>query len=320
MDLEQRIDIVVDRIQEIVENYKQKAVYALFSGGDDSLVMAYLASHHPLFKGVIFANTLTGDKETVEYVRKTSKTMGWNYYETKPDIHNRYPAILATRGVPNPQMHAEVFGRLKGKPWDKMRTQLARKNKCKRTEILFVTGIRKAESTKRMQTVTLEKVYLNKNGSLRSVWGAPICDLQRSDLEDVFAQAKDLSRNMHAYKFGASRECGCKATEGTQDPILEKQFYPLYYERRRLQYKLAQIAYELQEFEVENGFIDRDEATIPTLGIRDINKPLQKELFEYRYEGDTVDGTPFLCVGCENKAGEDIDKELWVTKQHKISA
>ena len=309
-----RIATVVARIEEMVIKHNIKAVYACFSGGDDSAVMAWLSSHHPLFKGVIFANTLTGDKETIDYVRQTCKTQGWELHEVKPTVKDRYPALLASRGVPTPPMHPTVFGDLKGKPMEKKRSELAKKHKCKTSQIMYVTGVRRAESRKRMETVQLETVMMaGKNKDrVRSVWAAPIFDYLRSDLEAVF-ETGVITRNQHAYKFGASRECGCKATEGRQDPIVEKQHFPVYWERRKLQYELARAAYALQQFELEHGLIDPVDATIPEYGAPTLDKHRQLELFPYRYD-DEVEGVPFLCVGCESKLGEDIDAILFAQK------
>lgn len=303
--LEQAKAQVHARITEIFDTYPNlKVAYALFSGGDDSTVLAWLAMQHPRVKGVIFANTLTGDKETVQYVRETAKAQGWEYHETKPAVSDRLPAMIAARGIMGPAMHPIAFNNLKGKPWDKLRGKLATQHKCARKDVLFLTGVRRQESTKRARTVNLIKMYESKTGKLKSVWGAPLYDWTREDLERFFGLDK-LPRNMHAYAFGASRECGCKTAEGVQDAIIEQQKFPVYWERRKLQYELARAAYALQEFELEHGLIDPEDATIPRYGVPDADGMFQMELFDYRYESpDSVNGTPFVCVGCDNITGK----------------
>lgn len=312
--------ITVDRLGEMVKKYNIKAIYALFSGGDDSTITTHFTSYHPLFKGAIFANTLTGDKETIDYVRNTAKIMNWPLYEVKPQERDRYIPFIATFGIPTAAMHPVVFGNLKGKPLEAFAIQEAKRLGIKRKEILFVSGLRRAESQKRMRTVQMIKeVSKNKGKTLYSVWGAPIFDWQRSDLEDIFKTGA-IIRNWHAFKFGASRECGCKATEGNQDPILEKQHNPIAWERRKLQIELVQAAYRLQEFEVQNGLIDRQDATIPSYGIPSNIENQQMELFPYRYDSDNdeIDGVPYLCVACENQInGDDPDKEMLGRIQEK---
>lgn len=299
------------RINAILKDYPRlAAVYVMFSGGDDSTTLAWLASHHPMFKGVVFANTLTGDKETVTYVRETAQTQGWAYHETKPNMNERFPGLLATRGVMGPAMHPMVFGYLKGKPWDRKRTELAKLNGCRREDILFLTGVRREESEKRKREVNLIKEYRYKNGKLKSVWGSPLYDWTRGDLECFFDAGK-IERNPHAYAFGASRECGCKTAEGAQDLIIEMAKFPIYYQRRQLQYELARAAYRLQQFELEHDLIEPEDASIPDYAVPDEEGAFQPMLFDYRYEApDSVGSTPFVCIGCENPTGK-IDRKTF---------
>ena len=309
MELNERIAQAVDRIDDVVKEYDIKAVYALFSGGDDSTVTAYLASHHPLFAGCVFANTLTGDIETVRYVRETCAARGWPLEERKPHYLHRYPAFLATWGVPTPAMHPILFNNLKGKQFDKARVKLAKEHGCKSKEVLLVSGVRRGESTRRQRTVQPVTIMRDARKNVRSVWCALIYDYLRDDLEGVL-NAGVIQRNAHAQLFAASRECGCKATEGRQDAMIEEASFPVYWERRRLQYALAQAAYALQEFEVEHGLIDREDARIPAYGVRDRDTFHADEIDAGYFDAlppgespDSVDGVPFLCVGCENQAG-----------------
>ena len=66
---------------ELISNayfdHKIEEVWAMFSGGHDSLVNTHVTSKHPAFRGVLHIDTGTGIKETQDYVIETCKKFNW---------------------------------------------------------------------------------------------------------------------------------------------------------------------------------------------------------------------------------------------------
>ena len=86
-------------IDRIVEEHAPVAVFALFSGGHDSLVNTHLTAQHPRFAGVVHLNTGIGIEETREFVRETCQEWGWPLIERWPP-RVTYEQMCLERGMP----------------------------------------------------------------------------------------------------------------------------------------------------------------------------------------------------------------------------
>lgn len=64
-------------LNQAVEEHNPQAIYALFSGGHDSLCATAITAKHPAFTAAAFINTGTGIPRTVEFVRETCQKQGW---------------------------------------------------------------------------------------------------------------------------------------------------------------------------------------------------------------------------------------------------
>ena len=134
-------------IQEAVEQYNPSHVFGLFSGGHDSLCACHIASQHPRFDGCIHINTGIGVKETREFVRGICQQYGWPLKEYHPP--DSFEDIVTEHGFPGPGQHATMYIRLK----ERALRQIMREHGKRSRKILFVTGVRRQESVRRMGTI-----------------------------------------------------------------------------------------------------------------------------------------------------------------------
>ena len=182
-----------------VEAYRPVKVFALFSGGHDSLCSAHLASRSPRFDGCVHIDTGTGVEETRAFVRATCRGFGWPLFEYRPPVP--YEEIVLRWGFPGPAGHTLIYNRLK----ERCLRQLSREHKTKRSDlILLATGIRRQESRRRMGYV--EPVQ-RKDGR---VWVAPLLHWSNDD-KHASLETHSLPRNPVVEKLCMSGECLCGA-------------------------------------------------------------------------------------------------------------
>lgn len=150
---------------DAVKHYRPRAVVGLMSGGTDSHCATHLAASTLPVDFVAHINTQTGIRQTRDHVVKTCAENGWPLREytppmiasfggkrrpvtpTHPDARTAYEAYVYYWGFPGPRQHAMIYARLK----ERCVRQLVRECKRKpRDKILLVSGVRRAESKRRM--------------------------------------------------------------------------------------------------------------------------------------------------------------------------
>jgi predicted subunit of tRNA(5-methylaminomethyl-2-thiouridylate) methyltransferase len=150
--LEKKIQGALALIDQAVETYKpiaMFAMFAMFSGGHDSLTSTHIAARHPLFSGAAHMNTGIGIEQTRKFVRETCKQFGWPLREirAREDAGQDYEKEVLLHGFPGPGAHKIMYSKLKERPL----RMLIRETKQKwRDRVLLVTGIRSEESRIRM--------------------------------------------------------------------------------------------------------------------------------------------------------------------------
>jgi 3'-phosphoadenosine 5'-phosphosulfate sulfotransferase (PAPS reductase)/FAD synthetase len=154
MNMKPNIDDELSIISNAVKHYNLDSVFCLFSGGTDSLAATYVASHHPLFKGVIHLDTGIGIPDVQEYVIQVCKSQGWELKIYKAMEYRKrngelapqnYDDLVRRYGFPGPVNHKVMYSRLKEYPLQ----QANREIKSIFKSPAFVTGIRIAESARR---------------------------------------------------------------------------------------------------------------------------------------------------------------------------
>lgn len=215
-----------------IAEHRPSEVFALFSGGHDSLCASHLASQLPEFSGCVHVNTGIGVEETREFVRKTCKAYGWPLREMSPPpfaprVEKRkpgidyeslpaYEAIVLHHGFPGAYGHNLIYNRLK----ERCLRRLAREHKRGPSDrILLVTGVRKAESRRRMGYVE----PVQREGC--RVWCAPIANWTNHE-KDTYIAAHGLPRNRVTGILCMSGECLCGAFGSPGELDLIGRFFP----------------------------------------------------------------------------------------------
>lgn len=191
----------LDVISQAVEEHKPSHVFALFSGGHDSLASTHVAAQHPAFCAAVHINTGIGIEETREFVRETCKREGWPLLEYKAR-EGVYEQRCLRYGMPGGPQHEYVYHVLKSEQIQR----LIREHKTHRHDrIALVTGVRRQESTRRMK---LHPTPIRAEGV--KVWVHPNLDWSGLDVSR-YVDARGLRRNPVVDKLHRSGECLCGA-------------------------------------------------------------------------------------------------------------
>ncbi len=176
------------------------SLFALFSGGHDSLAAAKVASRAPLFRGCVHINTGIGIEETSDFVRQTCEREGWPLTELHAP-EGEYERLVLTRGgFPyGEQSHHSMFYYLKQK-------HLRRWMKDQPGQVGLSTGIRKDESVRRMGA----GISVPERREGRKTWLSPILDWSAVRVSR-FIDSEGLQRNPVVDLLHRSGECLCGA-------------------------------------------------------------------------------------------------------------
>jgi 3'-phosphoadenosine 5'-phosphosulfate sulfotransferase (PAPS reductase)/FAD synthetase len=192
----------LDVISQAVEEHQPSHVFALFSGGHDSLCSTHVAAQHPAFRAAVHINTGIGIEETREFVRNTCLREGWPLLEYRAK-EGTYERRCMRYGMPGGPVHHEmVYHVLKSEQIQR----LVREHKThRRDRIALVTGVRKQESQRRMK---LHPTPIRREGV--KVWVNPNLDWTGIDVSR-YVDAQGLKRNPVVDKLHRSGECLCGA-------------------------------------------------------------------------------------------------------------
>lgn len=191
-------------IDSAVATHNASRVFAMFSGGHDSLTATHIAAQHPKFVAAVHINTGIGIEQTRQFVRDTCEENGWPLLEYRAtDQGQDYDEIVREHGFPgsNEIGHRAMYSRLKERP---LRQLFRDYRGHPRERLVLVSGCRQQESTRRMGNVSA----IQQDG--RKVWAAPIWTWSKSDCNDYIA-AQGLKRNEVVDLLHMSGECLCGA-------------------------------------------------------------------------------------------------------------
>jgi 3'-phosphoadenosine 5'-phosphosulfate sulfotransferase (PAPS reductase)/FAD synthetase len=212
-------------VDEAVELHEPSHKFALFSGGNDSLVMTHLLMERDDFDAVVHINTGIGIPETRSFVVGTALHYGWNLVVYYADRHERadgspdpqvYEDLVLPPevergemdphergGFPGPAMHQKMFDRLKGRQIGR----LVRDHKQSHDDrILLASGVRSRESARRMPLAS--RGPINRNGA--KLWVNPVLDWHKGHLV-AYRQRHQLAENPVSKAICMSGECLCGA-------------------------------------------------------------------------------------------------------------
>lgn len=240
------ISAELEIIDRAVETHQIKEIWALFSGGHDSLISTYIASHHPRFKGVLHINTGIGIKDTRRFVIETCKQYRWALqiysarFVCKSDgTPMTYRDLVLKYGFPGGAQHSMMYTWLKERQIDRFVRD--RKAGDRKIRIGLISGVRTHESRKR--TLNMKNLV---DGCMRDgsrVWISPIGSWTDCNCEKLIKSA-NLPRNPVKDNICKSGECLCGAFSQKNELTELEFFYP-------------EVAAEIRALEVEvkaNGF------------------------------------------------------------------
>jgi 3'-phosphoadenosine 5'-phosphosulfate sulfotransferase (PAPS reductase)/FAD synthetase len=207
-----------DPIVQGIAKYQPKALYAMFSGGHDSICSTHVASTLPGFQGVIHINTGIGIEDTTKYVRETCEHFGWHLWELRPEVEYE-DLVLERGGFPSgPQSHNSMLFHLKQRPL----RQFIQIVKEKRSDkIALVTGVRHQESQRRMNSGI--SVPVRKDGA--KLWLNPILNWTERD-KNAYMEEHGLPRNQVTDLLHRSGECLCGALARREELADIVAWYP----------------------------------------------------------------------------------------------
>lgn len=189
-------------ISDAVAEHKPAKVFAMFSGGHDSVTSTHIASLHPAFSGVLHINTGIGIEETRDYVRATCERFGWPLVEKHaPD--GLYERNCLQYGMPGgPAQHGIIYQLLKD---DQIRAVVREHKRFRGDRVGLVTGARTHESQRRMR---IHPTPIRREGA--QLWINPILNWTAADVNAYMAEHA-IPRNPVVDKLHRSGECLCGA-------------------------------------------------------------------------------------------------------------
>lgn len=199
-------------IEAAVSAYKPSAIFALFSGGHDSLTATHFAASvlGDRMTGVAHINTGIGIPQTRQFVRETCKQFGWELKEYKATENTKadgtpnpmlYKELVLKHGFPGPVAHRQMYNQLK----ERQLRRLVREHKNQRADkVLLISGVRLEESIRRMGHVT----YITHDGA--RIWTAPLARFTTDDQRE-YMRRHQLPENPVKKLLCMSGECLCGA-------------------------------------------------------------------------------------------------------------
>jgi 3'-phosphoadenosine 5'-phosphosulfate sulfotransferase (PAPS reductase)/FAD synthetase len=198
------------------------ATAVMFSGGNDSTVLAHLFRHHVTHAA--HANTGVGIEQTRDFVRNTCEEWGLPLIERKaPRDEDSYRALVLDRGFPGPAMHWKMYQRLKERAFREIRRELIG-GRGRSERIVFLAGRRREESERREDIQEVDR-----EGAI--VWVSPLVNWTKLDMNTYRLMAGDVPRNEVADLIHMSGECLCGAFASPGERAEVSSWYPVAFEQ-----------------------------------------------------------------------------------------
>ncbi len=224
----------IDRIKHA--GFEVAGIVGMFSGGKDSSTVGHLFREQVTHFG--HCNTSVGIEQTRQFVRDTCNRWDVPLLEQHIPEGRRYEdyvlgRVISSRGpnkgkravwpggFPGPAVHDWVYQWLKGRSAERLRNQLI--TDPRRQRVIFLSGIRTAESARR-RTGTARGRYAKEKGSI--VWVQPIRDWTALDLNAYRRANPDFPVNEVSDLLHISGECCCGANAKKQEVVQIEMFFP----------------------------------------------------------------------------------------------
>lgn len=195
-----KLEDAIGLLDEQADRHRAVGVYALFSGGDDSLANTIVTTKAKHFRACVHLDTGIGIPETRAFVVETCRVQGWPLlvYRAR-DCGQDYDALARTYGFPGPASHFRMFVRLKERP---LRAFIRGEKRHRLDRFVLSTGARSVESARRMGHVA----RVRREGV--KVWVNPLHDWRKFECLDLI-EASGIPRNPVVEYLHMSGECLC---------------------------------------------------------------------------------------------------------------
>ena len=119
-------------INEAIDTFQPYKVFALFSGGNDSVCSVHVASHAKQFDGAVFIDTGIKVQQTLDHARATAEHFGWKFQIVQTP--ESYDQIVLKHGFPGASVHRYMYIMLKERALDR----LMRETKTQRNQNIML--------------------------------------------------------------------------------------------------------------------------------------------------------------------------------------
>lgn len=206
-------------LSDAIEVHNPVAIYLALSGGNDSRcttdVALPLLANNPRFRGAALVDTGIALPEAHESVREFAASVGVPLLiERTPE---RYEEAVLDHGFPGPAQHGMMYVRLKERAIRQI-TANAKDGHDRRARVMFVSGVRKYESKRRVALTQ----PVQRDGA--RVWVNPLFWWTTPE-RNAYQMAQGIPRNpISEIICGSSGDCLCGAMA---DPDGEKEMASL---------------------------------------------------------------------------------------------
>jgi 3'-phosphoadenosine 5'-phosphosulfate sulfotransferase (PAPS reductase)/FAD synthetase len=218
---------------EVIRNAREEhspiASYCLFSGGNDSKVLAHRCREH--YETLAFVDTGTALPGVREFVESFAEFLD-KPLEVFEAPEGAYRGIVIGRktqtgyfegmGFPGPMQHGICFNQLKENGIDDLIRQ-AKKGHPRTSTVMLLTGTRRAESARRFRTTRAP--YRRDGGKL---WVSPLIDWSNARMADYRAEY-ELPESDVAALIHRSGECNCGAFASPGEREELKSLWPAWF-------------------------------------------------------------------------------------------
>jgi 3'-phosphoadenosine 5'-phosphosulfate sulfotransferase (PAPS reductase)/FAD synthetase len=192
--------------------------FALFSGGNDSIVSTHKAMQEYPIDFVVYLDTNSGLPANKEHAKDVCDRYGWDLLIAQsPVTLKEFATGTESRqalGFPGPGIHSWAYQYFKERQLRAITTHVD-------AEPRFYAGVRTHESERRMNNVDGQR-----DQAERWVWVNPIWNWRDSQVDD-YRKKHDLPTNPVAEKIGRSGDCYCGAFANRDAELVELEaHYP----------------------------------------------------------------------------------------------
>jgi len=202
---------------------------ALFSGGGDSMVTAHRCREH--YDELAFIDTGTATPGVTAFVQEAADWIGKPLRVMEHDDDAYRKIVLGDpdrgwkpMGFPGPGQHGLVYNRLKQRQIERLLRE-AKVGHPRNARVLFLSGIRRAESMRRAKREPITRVY-------SMVFCSPLIDWTGADMrryrDEHGLPMSDVAALMHR-----SGECNCGAFANAGDErAMMRDLWPAWWRER----------------------------------------------------------------------------------------